>query len=126
MSATTKECRKKQIPRSARDDRRRADGGGELRWRAWQGRRGLLESNRPPEVAPFVVFIQTRRSRMADETRAVRTVETGEHKDRVLIVWTRTTRGRATSNCCSGGATKCWVWRARKKRWRNSPTFSRI
>src|SRR5208283_1663341 len=52
---------------------------------AWQGGRGLLESNRPPEVAPFVVFIQTRQSRMADETRAVRTVETGEHRDRVLI-----------------------------------------
>jgi len=42
---------------------------------AWQAGGGLLESNRPPEVAPFVVFIQTRRSRMTDETRAVRTVE---------------------------------------------------
>ncbi len=53
---------------------------------AWQEAARLLESNDPPEIAPFVVFIQTRRSRMADETRAVRTVETGEHRDRVLIV----------------------------------------
>ena len=52
---------------------------------------------------------------MADETRAVRMVETGEHRDRVLIVEDEDNAREGRPELRSGGATKCRVWRAREE-----------
>ena len=59
-----------------------------------------------------------------DKKSAVRAVETGERKDRVLIVEDEENARKGYEQLLHAGAARCWAWAQRKTRWRNSAAFS--